>query len=100
MIETDDSMGEVIITIIITLGLPFLQRLKGQNYCQESKLKKACKRRSSGTCEITCPEDDIGLISPRVLTDVSHQAYMHPVLPVCSSFPLCGLVCSSLGHDP
>ncbi|EOA97881.1 hypothetical protein Anapl_11679 [Anas platyrhynchos] len=39
MTETDDSMGEVLITIIITLDLPYLQRLK-VNFCKGERRDK------------------------------------------------------------
>lgn len=101
MTETDDSMGEVLITIIITLDLPYLQRLKGQNYCQESQTKKGYLRRSSGTCVISCPEDDIGLILPHILPSLPHHTHCTSLkLFVWSSFQLPGFTCSSLGYEP
>lgn len=65
--ETNASMGEVPITIIITSDLPCLQRLKGQHYLPEPQPKKVCMSRSAGAYEISCNEKDVDLIPPHML---------------------------------
>jgi len=97
MTETDASVGEVPITIIITSDFLCLQRLKGQHDSPETKRKKVCARRSAGAYESSRTEND-DLTPPHMLAS-QHFYCRHPLLTVQSSFTFPGPSHFWLDHE-